>query len=155
MRLLVFSDTHQDIHLALSALESIQKVDGIIHLGDYRKDAADLHSVFPDIPMHSVLGNGDYSVSGRYDDCFELEGLRFFITHGHLYRVKSGIGALMKKAQEQQADVCLFGHTHKPFIRHEPGILLFNPGSARMLYGGTYGIIEIEDGRPKACIMES
>ncbi|MEI3524175.1 MAG: metallophosphoesterase family protein [Anaerotignum sp.] len=40
-------------------------------------------------------------------------------------------------AEEQGADVVLFGHTHRPVYDDRGRVMLFNPGSISMPRGGT------------------
>ena len=55
-RILVLSDTHRKVSLALRVIPAI-KPDAIIHLGDMVSDAEEIEAYFPDIPLsiHEVL----------------------------------------------------------------------------------------------------
>ena len=154
LRILLFSDTHDDINLCIKAIEKINKVDVIIHLGDNKKDADDIQSIFPNIKHFSVLGNNDFDSFGKYQDEIITDGYKFFITHGHTYDVKRGLSKLIDKAKACGCDVACFGHTHKSIIKYVGSITLINPGSARAIFGGSYGIIEIEDGKINCSILE-
>ena len=52
----------------------------------------------------------------------------------------------MYAAQEQQADIFLFGHTHKIFSETRNGVAMLNPGSIGDYRYPTYGIVEIING---------
>jgi putative phosphoesterase len=59
------------------------------------------------------------------------------------------------KAEEQQADILLFGHTHIPDIAEKDRCIIINPGSASDPRGNSnesYAVIEISDGRISARI---
>ena len=73
----------------------------------------------------------------------ELGGVRLFLTHGHLFGVKSGMSRLKLEADRVGADIALFGHTHRPFLEEDGGVWYMNPGAAR---DGHYGVIEMKDG---------
>ena len=73
----------------------------------------------------------------------ELGGVRLFLTHGHLFGVKSGMSRLKLEADRVGADIALFGHTHRPFLEEDGGVWYMNPGAAR---DGRYGVIEMKDG---------
>ena len=60
MKFLVISDTHG----AMAALWKVlsqwgASVDGVIHLGDYVRDAREAAKVYPNLPFYPVAGNGD------------------------------------------------------------------------------------------------
>ena len=57
-------------------------------------------------------------------------------THLDLYRAACA-------ARERQADVLLFGHTHRAEITWDDGLLLFNPGSLSGGADSTYGTLDI------------
>ena len=88
-----------------------------------------------------------------------LRGL--FITHGHRYGVKSGLGALIAQAVKEDADAVIFGHTHEPLdmtllpehtnerfgiCLHKP-LHVFNPGSLGYR-PHSFGTLTIQNGIP-------
>ena len=143
MKILVVSDTHHYNKAMIFAIES-EVPDIIIHLGNDVPDCEEISLAYPDIPLHVVKGNGD-SGSAPVSDEFLLAGKRFFITHGHLFRVKSSLTNLISEAQNRQVDICLFGHTHLSYHSHIDGILFVNPGSAG-ISGQNYAVLDIKDG---------
>lgn len=152
IRILVFSDSHGHCTGMCRTIENIP-ADFIVHCGDYSKDAVLLRKLYSDIPVISVLGNNEYG-SSLDEPCEILNtgGVNIFITHGHRQDVKSGIDRLVYDAKGQECTVCLFGHTHRALCEEKDGILLLNPGSARGI-DGTYGVLEIEDGKAKGAIL--
>lgn len=149
MRIIVFSDTHHYIDDCIHIVESIIPcgVDMILHAGDCNEDGLDLQSIFPDIPVKYVQGNNNMSRTVPYEMMIDAQGVKIFLTHGHMYGVKydSSYAKLAKAASEQGADIAVFGHTHMPYCAAEHGLRLLNPGSIK--YGGTYGVIEIDEGK--------
>lgn len=122
----------------------IERPDYIFHLGDYMQDAEKLERLYPMLPMVRVPGNCDYDFVTPDRQIGEWGGVRFLLTHGHRYGVKQGLLCLSMAAKEAQADVALFGHTHRAFCEQHEGIWLMNPGSC----GGawpSYGVVEIQD----------
>ena len=82
-----------------------------------------------------------------------FEGVRIFGTHGHRYGVKQGLIRFSLAAQEQQAQVALFGHTHIPYCRQEGGLWLLNPGAC----GGrapSCGIVTVDGGKAVCCVKD-
>ena len=120
--------------------------DRVFHLGDHISDAEDLAAAFPALDFLYVPGNCDYASSANPSILTECGGKRFFLTHGHLFGVKTGFTRLMMEARRLGADAALFGHTHVSYCKRQPdGLWLFNPGSCSAA-SGNYGIIQIENG---------
>lgn len=103
-------------------------------------DARQLARKFPDIPFYFVAGNCDNALDVPDSRFFELEGKRFFITHGHIYNVKYSLMRLEYAGREVEADVTLFGHTHRPFLQEDENGILMNPGAVMQR---SYGVIEL------------
>ena len=139
MRIAVFSDTHGLTSPMVDAV-SRSRPDAVFHLGDHDRDTEVLLRQFPEIPLYNVAGNCDFSGSER--ECLApLFGKRFFLTHGHAYRVKSTMQLLKARAYEAEADCVLFGHTHEPYNEYDSGRLYLNPGAA---CDGRFSILRVE-----------
>lgn len=156
MKILVISDTHGDTRKAEEAIRKNREADLVIHLGDYIRDAEKLSGMFPDIPFEYIYGNCDFMTNGSSaEKILEVGGKRVFITHGHRYSVKWGYERLFRKAEELQADILLFGHTHIPDMVEKEGRIILNPGSPsepRAESRESYAVIEISDGKASAKI---
>ena len=76
----------------------------------------------------------------------ELDGVRIFVTHGHLYGVKRDLTALAGAAKDAGARLALFGHTHIQHLEERGGITLLNPGTAGRFGHSGYAVVEIKDG---------
>jgi phosphoesterase, MJ0936 family len=157
MRILVLSDTHGDTNKAEEAIRRNKGINLIIHLGDYFRDAQKLSNMFPEIPIEYIYGNSDFMIEDvPAEKMLEIDGKRIFITHGHRYSVKWDYDKLYKKAEEMNADVLLFGHTHIPDLIEKGKYYVLNPGSTsdpRDDSNESYAIIEIDSGKvePKLC----
>lgn len=128
MNIIIFSDSHAETKYMLKALKHFEnKIDAIIHLGDYIDDVKIIKSKFPKIDLYAIAGNNDYC-NVPSEKFFKLNKYNFFITHGHNYNPYNGISTLHYKASELGANVVLYGHTHTPYIFNED-ILIINPGS--------------------------
>lgn len=144
-KILVLSDSHGNINNMIYAVKR-EKPDQIIHLGDCWGDAVHLQKQFPDIYMEQVPGNCDCRPEMAVR-VLMIEGISVMICHGHTYNVKSGYLSLQYAAQEKQADVALFGHTHKVFYDKHNGVAYLNPGSIGAPGFGTppsYGILTLD-----------
>lgn len=157
MRILVFSDTHNSTDDCIAIISKFKTfgLDMVIHAGDCNEDCEDLHYIFPELPIKFVQGNNNFSKNVPYELVFDADGHKIFLTHGHNYRVKAEMQGeyetLTAKAKSLGAELAVFGHTHVPYCAVNRGIILLNPGSIK--YGSTYGIIETENGRIKADII--
>lgn len=146
VRVLILSDSHGVIERALRAAEAFEP-DMIIHLGDIERDVLDLGALLPDIPIEAVLGNNDLFCSRVSEKVVKADGLKIFITHGHMY--SSSPERIALRALEKGCSLALFGHTHRPFDAVINSVRVFNPGSVTLPRGGapTVGVLEVEGGR--------
>lgn len=129
------------------------KPDAVIHLGDYYDDGETMQQEFKHIRFHQVPGNCDrFRCLARQPEvlCYDVGGVRMFMTHGHLQNVKYGTYALEYEARKQGAAIVLYGHTHIADLRQEDGMWIMNPGSCGSS-GGSVGLIEITDKKICCC----
>lgn len=127
MKILVFSDSHHDINEMTYTIES-ETPEMVIHLGDNTNDALLIQKIFPKITVERVGGNCDFEQI-ESEKTIKIENKIFFITHGHRYWVKSNLKKIVEKGFSRNADVVLFGHTHKSYINQNNGAWVINPGS--------------------------
>ena len=156
MKAVVLSDSHGSFGELKKAVDAeIQNggVSMIMFAGDVQRDADALRREYPRIPVAVVLGNNDWSVRDvPFDRTFTFAGKRVFLTHGHKYHVKYGLNTLLLKAREENADICVFGHTHRAYCEEVSGVFMLNPGSAWL----TYAVLEVdENGKISAEIKET
>ena len=90
-----------------------QQPDAVFHLGDCERDTQRLEKEFPDLPLYRVCGNCDREPVNPEVLQLTLDGVKFFLTHGHRYSVKYALDALLNAAYFAGADMVLFGHTHR------------------------------------------
>lgn len=153
MKIAVFSDTHKHINGVLRTIVR-EHPDLILHLGDHYADAQRIHEQFPEIPMEAVPGNCDYAPSLDETKLLEYEGFRLMITHGHRYSVKYQLDSLLNAAYFQQANLVLFGHTHRALHTVVEGIHLINPGSAGLSTPPTWAKIILQQGEEPMVSIE-
>ena len=146
MQILVVSDTHQDYVTFDKLVRTKPKAEVVIHCGDGADDFEIVKRSYPEKMFIGVRGNCDWSCSLPNVEVRQIEGKRIMITHGHIYNVKYYLDGLKIAAREQKADIVLFGHTHIPYIEHDEGLWIMNPGSLRR-YDCSYGLIDIQNGQ--------
>ncbi len=155
MKLLVIADSHGARRHMKTTIDAL-KPDAVIHLGDYYDDAETVAQDYPQLVFHMVPGNCDQfrvSPDTARTLCYNIGGVRLYMTHGHLHGVKSGTSRLAFSGRDAHAQAVLYGHTHIPDCRQEDGLWIFNPGSCGHS-GGTVGIIETKDGQITGCRIE-
>lgn len=101
----IISDTHGLLTEELK--QELRGADHIIHAGDMTS-SADYRTLAAMAPLHCCLGNNDHV--GQYPPevkrilRFKIDGVRFQVAH------------YQSDLEPQYADVCVFGHTHRPGI---------------------------------------
>ena len=158
MDFLIISDTHGRADRVQELLQR-SRADVLLFLGDGLRDL----SLVPDeITLRTVRGNCDFfGLSDVPDERLEVFGAtRIFMTHGHRYHVKSGLGAALSAAIARDADVLLFGHTHRAEILQfsagdelvgtilQKPLTVLNPGSLGQPPDGkpTFGTLTVRPG---------
>ena len=144
-KILVITDSHGDINMVKRIIKKEKDCRTIIHLGDHYSDLQDTGLNLENRDVHLIRGNCDWSMEAPGEELIDVMGLRIFCTHGHLYGVKYTYTELVIRAQELEADLVLFGHTHQELNQDFEGIRLYNPGtSGRRTYGDPgYGIVYV------------
>ncbi|HEX6307471.1 MAG TPA: metallophosphoesterase family protein [Longimicrobiales bacterium] len=127
MRVGLISDTHN--HLRADVFRVFAGVDLILHAGDVgsRDIITELEAI---APVHAVVGNTDSrALRPRVQDelDLELEGNRVVVVHGH---VLGSPTARLLHAAWPEADVIVYGHTHRQRIDRIGDCLIVNPGAA-------------------------
>lgn len=153
MKILVLSDSHSGLRFMRYAIGAV-KPDAVIHLGDYFDDGTAMSEEYPHIRFHLLPGNCDRYRSYEIRPeilCYDVCGVRLYMTHGHLHHVKSGVYGLCCSAREAGAKAALFGHTHEALCEQtEDGLWILNPGSCGSS-GGSVGFIETDGSKILAC----
>jgi len=155
MRIGLISDTHG--LLRPEVFDAFEGVQRILHAGDVGKPEilTDLESI---APVTAVIGNTDgFDLRDRLAEVerLELAGLAVVVVHGH--RLGSPRPDTLR-AEHPDADVIVYGHTHRPLIeRDRDGSLVVNPGAAgprRFDLVPSVGILELADGRADVKLVE-
>lgn len=153
MKILVLSDSHSGLSFMRRCIDAV-KPDAMIHLGDYFDDGEFIGKEYRHIPMYQVPGNCDhYRIDPWQQETriIEIFGVKLFLTHGHRYNVKMTTTRLLKEARASGVDAVLYGHTHVADLSHEEdGLWVMNPGSCGY-FGGSVGLITVEDGKIRRC----
>jgi hypothetical protein len=122
LRVGVISDTHN--LLRESAKLFLAGCDHIIHAGDICR--ADVLTELSSIaPVTAVRGNNDkgaWASSLATTELIELAGVCFYVIHD--------IAELDIDPEAAGVAVVVSGHSHRPTLKRQGGVLYLNPGSA-------------------------
>jgi hypothetical protein len=126
----VLADTHgRDGHrLAGRALEAVREADGVVHAGDFTTAAVLDAFEREAAALHGVTGNNDTpAVRERLPArrTVRLDGLRIAVAHGHEHTDT----ALAMYGRQENADLVVVGHSHRPSFRRIGDVPVLNPGS--------------------------
>ncbi len=140
LRVAILADTHG--LLRPRVLELAAGCDLILHAGDVGRAAiiAELDEI---APVVAVRGNTDY---GELADlpataAGDLEGLAYRMTHRR---------EDLDPAWPRDADLIVFGHSHRPELEWRSGALLLNPGAVgprRFKLPLTMALVTVDSGR--------
>src|SRR5690606_5158932 len=125
-------------------------VQRILHAGDVLGDEI-LDELALIAPTQAVHGNCDDPTDARLAERLDLVigGLRVHVSHGH----ELGRPGSAKVAAAYDADVCVYGHTHRQLVERVDGRLIVNPGAAgprRFDLVPCVAVLTIRDGRADA-----
>ena len=121
----LISDTHgelrPDVHRALAG------VSLILHAGDVC-GAEILDELNIIAPAYAVYGNCDEPGDPRLTQELvrDIGGVRVHVSHGH----ELGVPTVARLLAAYEADVIVYGHTHRPLVTREGEKLVVNPGAA-------------------------
>lgn len=153
MKILVLSDSHASLSFMRLCIDAVKPAH-VIHLGDHFDDGKAMAEEYPYIIFHQVPGNCDrFRCDPWLQDilCYDIAGVRMYMTHGHKHGVKSGDFRLVNTARENAAQIVLYGHTHQPVCEQQyDGLWVLNPGTCGG-FGGSAGLVEICEGKVSSC----
>jgi hypothetical protein len=148
----LISDTHGLLRPAVH--DAFRGVDMILHAGDVGDNLilAELDTI---ALVHAVLGNTDFPDRIALEDVVELElsGVRIHLSHGH----ELGSPTPAKLLEVYDADVIVYGHTHRQHLHRDGNRLVVNPGSAgarRFNLPASVAILAISGGNVEVVFQE-
>jgi putative phosphoesterase len=121
----LIADTHGlvrfDVHTALAGVELI------LHAGDVGGDEV-LDELQLIAPVRAVYGNTDPPGQPRLAESIDMMigDLRVHVNHGHEVGFPNPANLLAR----YDADVIVYGHTHKQLLTHADERWVINPGAA-------------------------
>ncbi|GAB3050046.1 metallophosphoesterase family protein [Virgibacillus ainsalahensis] len=139
-KVLILSDSH-GLTDEIVEIKERHQLNHMIHCGD-----SELDMDFPELDgFYKVGGNTDHDTRFPDEQTITVDGLTFFVAHGHLHNVKANLMTIAYRAEEVSAQVICFGHTHVAGAEKHGNQLFINPGSIRLPRSRserTYAIME-------------
>jgi putative phosphoesterase len=148
----LIADTHGLIRPGVH--DALQGVELILHAGDVGGSEI-LDELRLIAPVKAVFGNTDQPGDPALADQINLEigGARIHVSHGH----EVGSPNPVKLAERYDADVVVYGHTHKRLVTTLGEQLFVNPGAAgprRFNLSPSVARMSISDGKAEVEIIE-
>lgn len=128
MKILIISDTHRKHENLEYVLEKEKPIDLLIHLGD-AEGCEDYIEAIAECPVEVVAGNNDFFTELPGEKIISIGNYKVLLTHGHYYYVNTGTARLKEEAADRGVDIVMYGHTHRPMLAKEDGLVILNPGS--------------------------
>jgi len=148
----LISDTHGLIRPGVH--DALEGVELILHAGDVGGPEI-LDELRLIAPIKAVFGNtdpaGDPTLADRID--LQLGGVRIHVSHGH----EVGSPTPAKLAARYDADIVVYGHTHKQLVTKLDRQLFVNPGAAgpkRFSLSPSVARLSIAGGRMEVKIVD-
>ena len=143
-RIGLISDTHGLVRPEVFA--ALDGVEVILHAGDVGRGVlAELATI---APVSAVFGNTDPAGAPELVESIdrEFDGVRVHVSHGH------ELGAPRPEAllEAYDAEVIVYGHTHRQLIHRAGARWVVNPGAAgprRFNLPASVAVLTIADGR--------
>ncbi len=148
MNIGVISDTHSN-PIPRQVLEAFQKVDFIIHAGDFC-DKETLKQLKGIKEVKGVWGNMDPAEVRKIFPSKQLIPCGKFtigVFHGE-GRGEKVLVSVVKEFKKDKVDAVIFGHSHLPFNEWIDEVLYFNPGSPNDTISApscSYGILKVTE----------
>jgi uncharacterized protein len=146
-RIGLISDTHNLVRP--EALAYLAGCDAIVHAGDICNQAV-LDALAQIAPLTVVRGNndtGDWAASIPLHTTLDVQQVRICVVHD--------IADVPRDLRGQGVRVVVTGHSHKPLIAEQDGVLFVNPGSAgprRFKLPISAGMLTVEGERVEATL---
>lgn len=156
MKALIVSDTHKRDANLRAVIRKESPFDIMIHLGDtegseiYFNDWVRNDRCF----IYTVRGNNDFFSVSPSERIVRIGKYKVLLTHGHMYGVSMTTERLREEAKARGANMVMFGHSHRPHLTRQDGLIVLNPGSLSFPRQadrkGTYVVMTLdEDGEAK------
>ncbi len=148
----LIADTHGLVRPGVH--EALTGVELILHAGDVGGSSI-LEELRIIAPVKAVFGNIDAPGESDLTEeiLIDVDGVRVHVSHGH----EVGSPTPAKLAARYDADVIIYGHTHRQLVTRLDGRLFVNPGAAgpkRFDLSPSVGRLTISNGSAEVEIVD-
>lgn len=148
MNIMVVGDDHGADVFGVAYEQAVSvfgEIDAVIHTGDSERIDDEYYQEICGMPIMGVKGNNDYNGAPLFL-LVTLGGKNIFVTHGHSYGVYMGVQSLYYAGLEKEADIIIYGHTHRADHIKAKDVDIINPGSLSGVRSGccSYAVIQID-----------
>lgn len=160
MQVAFVSDSHGSLDDFKIFMDQVKDADKIVHLGDvlYHGPRNPLPGGYNPKELAEIIKNDDRFVilKGNCDSEVDqtvtekpinesemligIDHNTFYFHHGHRFSEEE----MVEKAKDYEANVVVYGHSHKKVLKNIDGILVVNPGSLTLPKDGSksYGLYD-------------
>lgn len=144
MKFLVVSDNHGDQKVLEKLVHHYQQhVDAMIHCGDSEL------SYDADLRRQFLIVGGNMEFDQQFPESLtrKIGSETVFVAHGHRLGINYDLTRLQLAAQQAEATLAFYGHSHQLACEMVAGCLFLNPGSISQprghwaILGGTYAVV--------------
>jgi uncharacterized protein len=154
MKIGVISDTHTNQEYMEKVVEWLvrrERITALYHLGDEYEDVRDVADMGIDVVQVPGIYHKGYHDGTLPKKVMEnVMGVRILLVHS----IEKDITA----QDRQVADIILHGHTHRPELKLEDGLLLMNPGHLKgpkdKNIDSSFGLLDIQNKDVVASILD-
>lgn len=162
MRVAIFSDLHDNLpnlNLFLNWVNK-NKIDNLIFCGDLASadTLKELAAGFKK-DIFIVGGNADSfykkEVAQFKNITYNQEKLEFKLDNKKIIIVHKPTDLRKYLAEDNSFDFAFYGHTHKPWIKQEDGVIVANPGTLKEYLGrSSFATLDTKNGKLELKILE-
>jgi hypothetical protein len=148
MDILVVSDIHRQTDILQVLIKRHPTAKLFLDAGDSERREIDIE------PFETVKGNCDFFIKNKYR-IVKILTHQIYIFHGNQFLLN--FDNLASLAKQNECDIIIHGHTHRPYYAFHNGIHILCPGSPsfpRTIIGATYGIISISEEEVRIKILK-
>ncbi|WP_436962769.1 YfcE family phosphodiesterase [Staphylococcus shinii] len=125
LKWIIVSDNHTEQGILFDVISHHDDIDVAIHLGDSEFEYHDSELNH----FYRVKGNTDFYPEFPNEEIIEVNSIKAFYTHGHLYNVNRTRMPLAEQAKASGCQFAFYGHTHVAKHEHIGDVHVINPGS--------------------------
>lgn len=149
MLIVIASDVHGSSFRLRTLEKAYPQADLFLCAGDFNDPDFDQN------PWLSVAGNNDRPGLLPQTRIVKTGQGNIYMEHGDRYPAKIRVTRLAEQARQNDCQVAVFGHTHRPLIEQHENVYVINPGSlyrSRGEIGISYALLHWDEKECRATL---